>query len=400
MGVHPCGHRLMAAIHDFDWDAFTANYGPEVGSLRDRLIDADVRVVDPTESDIPTEAIQELVAASILERRVKWICPSGHVFFEPMEPGETDCPAQGEDLEGTEPEKVVELVSTLPTPGVPVAVLTAHGMNTFGKWQEDLAARISLTYRTPVPLMVHKYGRVVAGVILPWRHNKLRDRLVLQIKGASASLERQPAGSAPDVIAHSFGTWLLYQALVHDEDLTVGQVILCGCIVPPNVDWSQFDGRVGAVLNHYGGKDLWARLAMYVIPRSGPAGLRGFNEQADVVQVFEPTFSHSQYFAEAERRRVFEEVWEPFLAARGRLENLDGRVFLAEPRSGQEWKTPPAFLHARLVKWLLWFSLIPLAFALVVAVVFVTGLGLAALAIPVVVGFLAMLAGTWRGWDR
>jgi serine/threonine-protein kinase len=58
----------------------------------------------------------------------------------------------------------------------------------------------------------------------------------------------------PDIIAHSFGTWLVGHALESNPDIQVGRVVLTGSILRPDFNWKEHmpSGQVEAVLNHYG----------------------------------------------------------------------------------------------------------------------------------------------------
>lgn len=108
-----------------------------------------------------------------------------------------------------------------------------------------------------------------------------------------------------------------------------------GCILRPDFDWVTLvqRGQVDAVLNHFGTKDFWARIAHYVIPDAGPAGRRGFDfydrawpetlrpeGQRRLFNVRAEGLRHSDFFQDAERgstlARLFAEVWQPFLTTR------------------------------------------------------------------------------------
>jgi hypothetical protein len=58
-------------------------------------------------------------------------------------------------------------------------------------------------------------------------------------------------------------------------------------------------GQAEAVLNHFGAKDFWARIAHDVIPDSGPSGRDGFNANPRIVQKRADGFGHSDLFGPA-----------------------------------------------------------------------------------------------------
>jgi hypothetical protein len=245
---------------------------------------------------------------------------------EPLGDGEADrCPRCQSPL--TEPESIrseTQYVRRGERSRDVEWVLALHGMNTRGAWQEDLNWRVSRTYGRMVPVAIYKYGIVRPGVLLRRRQRRLTCRLGERLRVLSGQTAAAGFGSSPDVVAHSFGTWLIGHALASDATLKVGRVVLTGSILRPDFPWRQLAarGQVEVVLNHYGTRDFWAAIAHYLIPDSGPSGRRGFDGDF-VVNVPARGFSHGRFFAEAELPRVFEEVWKPFLTLpAGQLETV------------------------------------------------------------------------------
>jgi pimeloyl-ACP methyl ester carboxylesterase len=164
------------------------------------------------------------------------------------------------------------------------------------------------------------------------------------------------AAPPPDVIAHSFGTWIVAHALQADPTLILGNVILVGSIIRPDWPWDQFIGRnqVTAVLNYCGDRDIWVRLAESFIPDSGPSGVIGFALPHDhVINILRPGGDHSSTFADDQLPATFEDVWRPFLSARsGDIDTRD-HVILNTPR----WVRAPHFLRAPVTLMLLLVSM-------------------------------------------
>jgi hypothetical protein len=153
--------------------------------------------------------------------------------------------------------------------------------------------------------------------VLKFRQRALIRGLNARIRRLSGETRETGFGGIPDVIAHSFGTWLLGHALMDDQTLCVGRVILAGCILRPDFDWALLSqrGQVQAVLCHVATKDFWARVAHYIIPDSGPSGRRGFNDRLNVSHEVFQGGRHSDFFKETEMPALFEHVWHPFLTA-------------------------------------------------------------------------------------
>jgi serine/threonine-protein kinase len=123
------------------------------------------------------------------------------------------------------------------------------------------------------------------------------------------------AGGPPDILAHSFGAWLVGQALRAHPDLRVGRVIVIGSVLRPDFDWATLvaRGQAEAVLNQYGRRDRWVWATEFFIPGSGPAGLRGCPEQIGLINHAHPTFGHTTFFDDAVIDEVQRDVWRPFL---------------------------------------------------------------------------------------
>jgi hypothetical protein len=177
-------------------------------------------------------------------------------------------------------------------------MLALHGMNTPGAWQESFNWLAALSYGHSVPVAIYKYGIVRPGAILRFRQRALMRGLQKKIRRLSEEGTLSGFGGKPDVIAHSFGTWLLGHALMDDPGLRVGRVVLTGCILRPDFDWKGLMDRsqVEAVLCHAADKDFWAGIAHYIIPDSGPSGRRGFNDRDRINHAILTGGRHSDFF--------------------------------------------------------------------------------------------------------
>ena len=57
-------------------------------------------------------------------------------------------------------------------------VLTLHGMNTRGSWQEQFNWLVSKTYRYAIPVAIYKYGIVRPGAFLKFRQRQLVNQVI------------------------------------------------------------------------------------------------------------------------------------------------------------------------------------------------------------------------------
>ena len=177
-----------------------------------------------------------------------------------------------------------------------------------------------------MPTFIHKYGRIIVGVILWFRRAKFKDDLRKRILELVRLAREQRLPARPDVVAHSFGTWLLGHVLLDemaraDPQFKIGRVILTGSILRPDFPWEELQraGLVEDVLNHYATNDPVVPWAHWTIWDSGPSGRRGFDppqsacEGREVINVRAAPKGHSGATSDSERYGNYGAVWTPFL---------------------------------------------------------------------------------------
>jgi hypothetical protein len=315
--------------------------------------------------------LDALAGRGLLRKTTQLICRSGEVVTE-AQASEEVCPVCGKAFADIGRPEVRTLYGQAGTRRRDVRwALVLHGMNTRGPWQEELNWLISRTYGRSVPVAIYKYGVVRPGAILKFRLAALRRQLSGRIHRLSGESETTGFGGVPDILAHSLGTWLLGHALKADPSLKVGRVILTGSILRPDFDWASLiaQGRVEAVLCHYGTKDFWAGVAQYVIPDSGPSGRRGFNDQTGVYHFKSEGIHHSDFFLEQKMSTFYRSVWEEFLTSQA------FERFKSDESLGKKWKPTWWILRATVVRWCILLFL--LAALLLLATIF--GIGVSAL---------------------
>lgn len=187
-------------------------------------------------------------------------------------------------------------------------VISLHGIRTRGAWQESLSRVLTKEGFVYDPW---KFGFFWAlSMISPWA----RARKVIWFRERYEALRRETDGPI-SIIAHSFGTYIVSRAMREYQNIRFDKVIFCGSIVKTQFGWSTLLGdersQAKLVLNQYGKKDIWVRLAEWVVHDAGPSGFSGFVDLASgrVVQQEFCTYTHSQYFFAGN----YEENWLPFL---------------------------------------------------------------------------------------
>ena len=332
-----------------EWKTLAAVHGRDIVEVVRPLVDGDglIKLSDQELSSRAEVGIEEarvslsdFARRGILSEERIQSCGCCSTFLTPEDAQEERCPDCGQALidcgvtEGT-----IHVRSA--TPGRDVAwVLVLHGMNTTGAWQEELSWSIANTYERTVPVFIYKYGRVRPGVFLRWRQRQLVKELHQKVEKLRATYGAA-SSAQPDVLAHSFGSWLIGHVLMDDPELRFGRVVLAGSILRPDFDWVSVTqrGQVEAVLNHCGGQDRWVPLAKLVIPDAGPSGTKGFLDPG-VINRIEPDFGHSSFFEEGRIASNLADVWGLFF--RRPHERLDE---LRVGSAGSSWRPFPNWIQ-------------------------------------------------------
>lgn len=259
--------------------------------------------------EIASKLLEFLATKQLLEKGERFRCPK---CKEPVERGLGICEqCSAEFLPHEELQEILFFQKKPPGRDVPWMLLI-HGMNTRGSWQERFSWRAALLHGRSIPVFGYKYGKIRPGVLIRWRRRKLVKRTGEILNELGGNADSVHLGTRPDVIAHSFGTWLIVHALISNKDLKIGRLVLVGSIVPPDFDWAKIAGQYEGVLNHRSGRDKIVRLARFFISESGPSGVRGFLDPL-ICDHRSPDWGHSDSFKGDNLKKSFEEVWGPFL---------------------------------------------------------------------------------------
>lgn len=293
---------------------------------------------------------EALVAQGVFRQDEVLICTGAEcgVVLNEGSLAENRCQTCGTDLTEYEPRREIRYRLERPRSRDVGWLIALHGIRTHGVWQEQLQWLIDRHFRRTVPFRNWKYGRILFSALVPGLQRRLVRRFLAEVRAARAELENiLSTGEAPppDVIAHSFGTWIVAHALASDPTLRLGNVILVGSIIRPDWPWHEPLDRhqVTRVLNYCGDRDPWVRLSERFIPDSGPSGAIGFTLPHErVTSVLRPGGTHGSAFARASLEQTVEDVWQPFLA--DRTDDIDAvdHVIIAPVR----WARAAAGLRA------------------------------------------------------
>ncbi len=236
-----------------------------------------------------------------------------------------------------------------------------HGMLSRGEWQEEFSWNVSMSYGRMVPVRIQKYGFRTLGVTVKCRQRRMVETVVKTLHIAEQKVRQVIGKTKPDVIAHSFGTWLIGHALHSHPKLKIGRLILLGSALRPDFDWATLfrRGQVEGVLNHYGTEDSVIPWAHFGVPDAGPSGHRGFdspggwddelpNAASALVNLPQENFEHSDFFKEEHLEEMFTKYWQPFLRC-SELSRFPRRP--THPWPAERWKPSPWPIRAVLGGW-------------------------------------------------
>ncbi len=312
-------------------------------------------------ASVATALLDHVASDGWIEKAIRYRCPVCQSELTETEARESSCPNSECHLDFADNGGVTEehfYKRSLAAPRSVAWIVAIHGMNTRGEWQERLTWLISTTWGRAIPTAIYKYGVIRPGVILFWRRRKLRTKLRDEIAQYKAQLVVKSIHGVPDVIAHSFGTWLIGHVLLRElelppsDRLTFGRIVLVGSILRPDFDWLRLQraGVVQEVLNHFGDCDPVVPMAHYSIWDSGPSGRQGFMGSS-AINVRASGYGHDDLFSmvkklPTETETVSNDVRESFMGSalyktwRPFFENPATELtsLATEPSGGPHWR--------------------------------------------------------------
>jgi hypothetical protein len=206
-------------------------------------------------------------------------------------------------------------------------VITVHGVNSKGEWQEEVAKALALFFNFE-PIKYSHYRRfcgtelvlcpfvwlplctiLIVAILMGWVHSGrgislcILSILLLAALGAypyrgwavkkfreELSQKFKKGGPFPCLIAHSFGTYLSGRAMRDLSWASYDRMVLAGCVLAGNFPWEGLreskPQRFHEVRNEMAARDNVARLAAWLdrlIPGFGSAGYSGFRGSAQWV---------------------------------------------------------------------------------------------------------------------
>jgi len=198
-------------------------------------------------------------------------------------------------------------------------VISLHGIRTRGEWQKKFCPYISELGWKYYPL---DYGYFFAAQLLnPFSHGSK----VLWFRNEINRICEENGGVTPSIVVHSFGSLILGKAIQKYPDLKFDKIVLTGSIMSRCFPWkSAYEKeQFTHVLNIIGKKDIWSKIAHYVVDGGGKSGAAGFYEESLIEQVEE--YSYDQFgHGDAHFSDVFTSRVIPFLESSNSISGNEG----------------------------------------------------------------------------
>lgn len=191
-------------------------------------------------------------------------------------------------------------------------LVTVHGIRTYADWNAEITMNASANGWTVAPF---QYGFVDFDVFFNTRKSQ---RILDDFREFLVDVKSRYPGHI-SIIAHSFGTYLVWKYLTGFENeppVSVDTLILAGSVLNENLDLEKVRDRVGYIIHEVAPNDFWApwgkRLSLYRNPDLGKAGLQGFTKKPDFLsESRNEVFTHNNVI----KRDVVVQRWLPHLEA-------------------------------------------------------------------------------------
>jgi hypothetical protein len=186
----------------------------------------------------------------------------------------------------------------------PQVVVLIHGIRTHASWAEMVAQRIRTNIGSHVEIIKYDYYDLFSFLCPILTRRAPIEKISIELE----DIQKQYPDARISVIAHSFGTYALMEALKR-VDIRLGRVVLCGSVLETSFrkgDIKNLPPPV-AVLNECSGNDILPILAGIFSWGYGAAGTWGIGTAG--VRNRHHAVGHSGYFKE----KFVDCYWIPFL---------------------------------------------------------------------------------------
>ncbi|QDK82618.1 GNAT family N-acetyltransferase [Spirosoma sp. KCTC 42546] len=207
-------------------------------------------------------------------------------------------------------------------------VFAVHGIRRYDRWYEKFE-QIPEVKKQGIEVVPFDYGFFSFGNFLI----KKRREVIIDKFCKFYDENTQDTEFPPSVIAHSFGTYIVYMAMLRYDAIKFDKIIFCGSILNSNINFRSFfeKGQIQNLLNDIGARDWFIKFTRYLIDKNcGNAGEVGF---MDIPPKYNSIFRnrpnnlrHSDYFLPLHMKGN----WLPFLASSNNIFTYNKNILRRE----------------------------------------------------------------------
>lgn len=203
-------------------------------------------------------------------------------------------------------------------------LISVHGIRTYGQWQSSLNKEVS-KYVKSFSFFEIKYGFFdLLSFIVP----ALRKRKIRNTSERLSKILFEHSNKDIHIVAHSFGTLIVAQAIKDQSNIKLKSVIFCGSPLSHNFNIDHIVESAEKTINDCGTRDGILVLARTLLLGLGDAGRIGFareNSSNFINRFFQG--GHSLYFSKKINGLSFhEKFWLPILISDASPESHDART--------------------------------------------------------------------------
>jgi pimeloyl-ACP methyl ester carboxylesterase len=215
-------------------------------------------------------------------------------------------------------------------------VLTVHGIRTHAHWQKQLSELLAQHNFQPHAIDFG-YFPLVKFLFTGLRRAKVEwfcDEYTHACEQYKSYLDKEGWKAYPSIVAHSFGTYLVAEAMLKYPHIKFNKVILAASILPTDFPWEDIllRGQFEALRHEYGGKDTWTSATRFLAHDVGTGGATGYGgtQGHRFLEIRRNLFKHSDFFHDG----YMEAEWIPFLKDEANYQVIQG----GDVKSAEEFR--------------------------------------------------------------
>ncbi|MBE6413996.1 MAG: hypothetical protein E7035_05560 [Verrucomicrobiaceae bacterium] len=194
-------------------------------------------------------------------------------------------------------------------------LISLHGIRTRGVWQKKITPRLTGFKHYPLD-----YGFFST---LKFLNPFSRKKMVEWFRDEYNKIVEENQGMIPSIVAHSFGTYIVAEAMKCYQDIHFDKIILAGSIVKNDFNFEEEykKNRYTSLLNFICKRDIWVKLAGHIYG-FGNSGVYNFSNSNKIDVVKYENMGHSDMLEDD----VFRNKMVPFLRKLSSYNNGDSPI--------------------------------------------------------------------------